>query len=163
MELEVMLSTMNLKNKEEMKKLINQMKITTPVVIINQITEKIPLWDYQEKNIRLYSFPEKGLSKSRNRAMHKLNKDIGILADDDVQYRENYKQIILDAYHTHPDADIIAFYVETKSEERKIKKQKNHKVNWVTAMRIQSPQITFRMSSIQKQDLQFNETFRFWK
>ena len=117
MEIEIMLSTMNLQNEEEMKKLLKQMNIKTSVVIINQITKKIQKWKYEKENIRLYSYYEKGLSKSRNQAISKAKGDIQIIADDDVKYEDNYKEIIKRAYQKYKNADIIAFFVETKNKK----------------------------------------------
>ena len=91
MEIEILLSTMNLKNEEEVKKLVNKMNIKTGVVVINQINKNIKKFDYIDNNIRSYSFYEKGLSISRNRALENANEDILILADDDVKKEDDYE------------------------------------------------------------------------
>lgn len=145
MEVEVLLSTMNGKDKQQIKKLKQKMKITSKTTVINQITEEnIDKTLQEEGNLRIYSYNEKGLSKSRNIALNKLTSDIGIITDDDVIYSENYEEIIKRAYEKHPYADIIAFNVESKNPERPIRKQKTHKVNFISAMRIRSVQITFK-------------------
>lgn len=158
MDIEVLLSTMNLRNKEELINLIRKMNIKTNVLIINQITEKIPIWNYEEGNIRLYSYLEKGLSKSRNKALDKAKGEILIFADDDIQYKDNYAETILNAYNNKKDADIIAFNIETVGN-RKARKQKSHKINWITAMQIQSTQITLRKNFIDNINIRFNELF----
>lgn len=157
MQLEVMLSTINLKDIGQAKELIQKMNVKTSILIINQITEDILPWNYNDGNIRIYSYVEKGLSKSRNHAINKANADIEIIADDDVIYKNDYEEIIKKAYEKYKDADIIAFYVESKNKERKIKKQKNHKVNFITAMKIQSMQITLKKDKIK--GITFNEKF----
>ena len=161
MEVEVLLSTMNLKDIDEANILIKQMKVETPILIINQITKDVLPWDYEGENLKIYSYKQKGLSKSRNKAIRKLSKDIGIIADDDVVYENGYEKIICDAYKKYRDADIIAFYIKSNDKERNIRKQRTHKVNFITAMRIQSIQITFRQELIQKDKdfIKFKEEF----
>lgn len=157
MEIEVLLSTMNLKNKEDLKKLLNKMNNLSNITVINQIKENIPKWEYVEDNIKLYSYYEIGVSKSRNKALNKASGDIEILADDDIIYDNNYKEIIKDAYNKYKDADIIAFYVESTNKLRSVKKQKTHKINWITAMRIQTVQITLKNDSIKNSNIRFKE------
>lgn len=159
MEIEVLLSTMNLKDINQTKKLIKQMNVNTPILIINQITEDISPWNYDDENIKLYSYIEKGLSKSRNRAISNANADVAIIADDDVIYENDYEKTISDAYEKYKDADIIAFYVQSNNKKRSIKRQRTHKVNFITAMRIQSMQITFKSKEIKKEKINFMEEF----
>lgn len=159
MEIEILLSTMNLKNKEEIKNLANKVNTKTDLLIINQINKNIPKFDYTDNNIRSYSFYEKGLSISRNRALENAKRDILILADDDMKYEADYEKVIKKAYEKYKDADVIAFYVESNNKERKIKKQKSHKVNFLTALRIQSSQITFKKESIVDANIKFDEDF----
>lgn len=156
MKLEVLVSTMNLKNEEETETLIKKMHIQGKAVVINQITaQNIAKTTKEDGSFRVYSYNEKGLSKSRNIAIDKLEADIGVIADDDVIYNEKYEETITKAYEKYPDADIIAFYVQSKNESRPIRKQKTHKVNFITAMRIRSVQITLKKESKIKFDEEF--------
>lgn len=159
MEIEVLLSTMNLKNKNELRSLLNKMNISSKITVINQVKENIQKWEYITNKVKLYSYNEVGVSKSRNKALDKASGNIEILADDDVTYEDDYKKIIEDAYQQHKDADIIAFYVECNDKLRGIKKQRNHKINWITAMRIQSVQITFKKEAIKNSNIRFKEQF----
>lgn len=148
MNIEVLVSTMNIKDKQEAIRLFQDMNIKGKAVMINQITDKKiqqTLEENEEK--RIYSYYEKGLSKSRNKAIEKMEADIGVFADDDVVYCDNYEQIIKQAYETYKEADIIAFDMESSNPKRPIRKHRSHKVNYITAMQIQSVQITFRKSN----------------
>lgn len=116
MEVEVLLSTMNLKDINQAKKLTKQMNVNTPMLIINQITDNISPRKYDEGCVKVYSYKEKGLSKSRNRAISKSSADVEIISDDDVVYEDNYKKIIEEAYKKYKDADIIAFYVQSNDK-----------------------------------------------
>ena len=159
MNCEILASVMNQKNCE---KIIQQFNISekNKCLIINQITEGI---NY-EKNIttgnhRFFSVEDKGLSKSRNMAIEKAMGDICIIADDDVEYVENYEKIVKDGYSKYPDADIIAYhfkYVDCKKYKR-IKKE--GRVGYLRSLGISSTQITFKRDSLQQAKIKFDENF----
>lgn len=113
MKIEVLISTMNLKEPET---LLKEMNVQTPYKIINQVKE---IKQIKDKNV--YSYQEKGVSKSRNRALQKAEAEICIIADDDVKYVDNYEKIILEAYKKYPKADIIVFKIKSLDKERKVK------------------------------------------
>ena len=83
--------------------------------------------------------------------------EIGIFADDDIMYVENYSDIIFDAYLKYKNADIICFWVESKNPERKNKKIHIKKVNFLNVMKIASFEITFKKKSILDNNLRFDE------
>lgn len=154
MKIEVLVSTMDLENHEE---LLNKMNIKESVVI-NQ-TQSKTLKDITEGENRLYSYQEKGLSKSRNRAIENSEADICIIADDDLKYENNYKNTVEEGYQKYPDADIIAFYVDNFDEKRKRPIRKEGKINLLKSMQIQSVQVTFKRKSIRDKNIKFNERF----
>lgn len=151
MKIEVLVSTMNLNNTKE---LIKNMNIKTKYTIINQ-TQNIEA--IQDNNV--YNYNEKGLSRSRNRAISHAKEEICIIADDDVKYVDNYEKIIKNAYEKHKDADIITFYIESLNQNRPIKKVKSKKINQITAMRIISSQISFKKQSLINNNIIFDEEF----
>lgn len=156
MEVEVLVSTMNQKNEQMADELLKKMNINGKATIINQLTDKtINKIIRNSEDKKIYSYYEKGLSKSRNKAMEKLKGDIGVFADDDIIYGVNYNKTIQKAYEKFPDADIIAFYVESRNKNRQVRKQNTHRVNIITAMRIQSFQITFKKGI----NIKFDEEF----
>lgn len=151
---------MNVKNKIEFNKLISKMKIKGNSVVINQCPdmEKIP------DNIdgvmqKFYSYKEKGLSKSRNKAIEKCQSDIFLIADDDMQYVNNYENIVRDAYEKYKDADIIAFYVSSDNKNNIKPKLKEGKINFLTTFKLQSVQLSFKTESIKSQNIKFDENF----
>lgn len=152
--IEVLISTMNLQNQQDLLKKMNVKRS----VIINQ-TNNINLEDIVSGDNRLYSFKEKGLSKSRNKAIVNSNADICIIADDDLKYESDYEKIVEDGYNTYPEADIIAFYVDNIEDKKRKIIRKQGKINIIQSMRIQSVQITFKKNSIINNDLKFNEKF----
>lgn len=158
MNVEVLVSTMNKTDKEQ---LVKEMNIKGNVVVINQVTKKDidHLVNNVEGNQKMFSFREKGLSKSRNKAIDNSNGDICVIADDDLKYVENYEEIIKTAYEEYKDADIIAFYVESEDFNNKKMPLSPGKVGYLKSMKIQSVQMTFKRKSIQDSGLKFDENF----
>ena len=88
---EVLLSTMHIKNEKELKEIIDTNKITTDVIVINQVDNKENIFNYSEKGKEIKSFQEKGASKSRNRLLENAKGDICIFADDESNTRLHNK------------------------------------------------------------------------
>lgn len=130
--------------------------ITVPAdyLVINQYScESI-----EKENI--FNFKEKGLSRSRNHALSKSQAEIVLISDDDIHYMENIENLILEAFKNHPDADIITFQIQTP-EKQPYKQYKSTKFwhNTKTLMGVCSVEIAFRLSSISKHMLEFDEHF----
>lgn len=160
MKLEILLSTMSLKNKEANEQLLQKMNVKVDSLTINQITKN----EIQEENItnsknRLISIKDKGLSKSRNMAIENAKGDICIIADDDVKYVDDFQDIIENEYSKNPQYDIICFWVESDNKNRRIKRMITSPIGKIRAMRICSFQITFKKSKIIKKNVKFNEDF----
>ena len=154
--IETLVSTMNLKNKEEHEKLIKIMNIKGKSIIINQITKNdIEIFSSIEGKNRVISFKEKGLSKSRNKAIKNSIADICVIADDDMLYYDNYENIILSAYDKYKEADIIAFCVDTSNKERPLHRLNEGKLGFKDTLKLVSVQITFRRESFLKNNLNF--------
>lgn len=156
MKLQVLVSTMN---QTDIHKLVKDMGIKSAIVI-NQITEKIDTpKDITSEKLCSVSVKERGLSKSRNRAIALSNADICLIADDDMYYLENYENIVADAYRLYQTADIIAFYVGNDRPGSSKIMLKKGRVRFIKSMRISSVQISFKKSSLSKAGIAFNETF----
>lgn len=151
MEIEVLISTMNLKEQQE---LLKKMNILTKSIIINQCNSENKLKNEEKGDNKLYNYMEKGLSRSRNQAIKHSTGDICVIADDDIKYDNNYEKTIKKAYDKYKDADVIAFYIKNGKP-----KMKEGKINFVSSMKIQSVQLTFKRKSILKNNIMFNELF----
>lgn len=155
--LEVLVSTMNL---EDYSKLVNKMNIKGKCVIINQITKKnVEDINVENEKTKVFSYREKGLSKSRNKAIDASLADICVIADDDLTYVEDYEKIIMDAYDKYKDADMIAFYVNNTDKTRPITQQEEGRVGFLKSMKISSVQVTFKRKSIADANIRFEEEF----
>lgn len=158
--IQVLLSAMNIENEEQYKKLLKQNKITGNVITVNQVDNKEDIFQIENGMQKIYSYQEKGVSKSRNKLLEKLSKEIGILADDDTIYCQNYENIIEEEYAKNPKADVIIFFVENQNPNReKIKKIGNKKLRAFDVMRVRTCEVTFKKESLKKVNAKFDNTF----
>lgn len=148
MRLEVLLSTMNLNKKD-----LNKMNITSKCTVINQ-TNKEGYTKY--KNFDIYSYNEKGLSRSRNRGLEKVTGDIIILCDDDVVYNKDYEKNIINEFMNNPKADVIFFNIDNPFRMKKINK-KNKRLHFYNSLKYGSVNIAFKRKCIK--NIRFNELF----
>lgn len=161
MSLEILVSTMNQKTKKDIETLQKKMNIKCSSLIINQCPNetKDKLLIYNNKVCKVISYPEKGLSKSRNCAIKQSTSDICVIADDDLCYEDDFEKKVISSYEKYPDADIIAFYVESSNKDRPTTMQKDGKKSYIGSMKISSFQITFKRKSIINNNLYFDERF----
>ena len=156
MKIQVLVSTMN---KIDIIGLTKSMKIND-YVVINQNTKDVKSPpDSIGPNRSYLTFNEKGLSKSRNKAIKYSEADVCAIADDDMYYEENYESLINDAYSKYPDADIIAFHVETKGSNHIKTTMAEGRIGKIKSMKLASWQITFKRSSVTNVNQSFDIRF----
>lgn len=156
MNLQVLVSTMH----QIDHSLIKKMKIQSDTIVINQCNNnKEDVIKKGELLIKWVNSTERGLSRSRNSAIKYSNGDICLLSDDDLEYVSGYEKIILEKFKQHPEADIISFQVEGIEEKFKNYYPKSRKLNYLTLMKVSSVEIAFRLESIEKAGVTFNELF----
>jgi len=167
-------------------KYIDILNIQTDAVIINQCDrderqEIQALEDEKGRNVLFLSSTERGLSKSRNQAIREsarlgtdvehrdaaeadvehrdaADDDICIFCDNDVVYEDNAKDLITGAFSRHPEADIIVFFIRRPERQAPIREAEGD-LKYSGAMKIFSPEIAFRRSSLVKNNLYMNELF----
>lgn len=156
MSVQVLISTMNQKD----NLLVNRLKINSDCIILNQCDKnnKLILKDKLYNTIIINS-KTRGLSKSRNLLIENATKDICLIGDDDLEYVDNYENIIYEQFERFPNADVIAFQVEGIEEKFKDYPNKEKKLNLITSMKVASVEIAFRLSSIKMNNIKFNEQF----
>lgn len=148
---QVLLSVMNIKSKKQYEELLNENKIVGNVIAVNQIEDKQELFNIDQGHQKIYSYHEKGASKSRNRLLENATGDICIFADDDTIYVENYEKIIKEEYAKNPKADMIIFWAENANSKReKIKKIGNKKINYLDIMKIRTYEISTKKETLEK-------------
>ena len=131
--------------------MINSSHIVSDTVIINQCDEnKYEEFYLQNNKIRVFSYKEKGLSRSRNRGLENIadDTDIVCITDDDVIFEDNYKEIIRNGYENNKKADIISFNV--RRSNGRLNKKLPKKPKYISVFRICSVSITFNAKKVKK-------------
>ncbi len=151
MKLEVLMSCMH----QTDDILVRKSCLTGNVVMVNQCQEEL----YQEFRtergmLRMFSCTERGLTKSRNRAIKESNADICLLCDDDEIFLPDYEPDILQAYRNLPEADIIIFKMTNYPEKFK---NKVMRLRFPQTMHVASWQISFRRQRLLESGVRFDE------
>lgn len=156
MNIELLVSTMYQKNIIE---LCEKMNIQTNAIVINQCDKfNYEKFDIKDSTIISYSFNEKGIGLSRNNALMRATADICMFSDDDMIYKDNYEQIVLESFSELEDADVIIFNLEEKNQTRYII-NKIERVGWHNYLRYGTARIAIRRESIIKNTIFFNQLF----
>lgn len=141
---------------------IDSLKITGSAVVVNQCSDdEISEVTRRSVNgsdqaVMYVKTKQRGLSRSRNMAIENSDAEICILCDNDVVYEDGYEEMILNEFDKRPDADIIVFYIKRK-EKPQPNYQEERKMDYLSVLKIFSPEIAFRRESIR--DLRFDEDF----
>lgn len=108
------------------------------------------------KHYRMISTTERGLSRSRNKALANARNDYCLICDDDELLYEGYEEKIISAYQDFPDADIICFKVIFNG---KTYSERSCRIGYLRALRVSSVQICVKLKSIRKAGITFDVNF----
>lgn len=83
------------------------------VIVVQQLihSEELLTLDFEAK---IVAYKEKGLAKSRNKALALASCPIALICDDDISFVKGFEESILTAYASHPEAALISFKIEDK-------------------------------------------------
>lgn len=145
MTLEVLLSAMHLEDYHY----IESLNITGNCVVVNQCDRNSrQVVEEKARQITYIETIERGLSKSRNMAIENAKADICIFCDNDVEYQEDYEQLILNEHKHHPEFDIIVFHVESSIHPVPCYSSPR-RIHFLTSGRLHSVEITFKRDRLQ--------------
>ena len=97
MKVEVLASVMN----ASLRETVQHMNLQSDAVIINQCDRlgqeemQISQENGEVRTIRFYSFPDRGIGRSRNEAILRAEGDICLFSDEDIVYEDGYETAIL--------------------------------------------------------------------
>lgn len=140
---------------------IEEMNINSDVVFANQ-ADRVEYLEhsFSDYSARMITTNTKGVGKNRNIALLYAKADICLFADDDIRYNDNYKEVVLNAFSQHKDADIIIFNIHSGTPDRKISQiKRNHRMRRFERNPFGGPRIAVRLSSINKKNLWFTTLF----
>jgi hypothetical protein len=108
---------------------------------------------------KVFTYKEKGVSLSRNKALEKATAPIALMADDDTYFIKGFEEIILKAHEQHTDAHIITFQaMNTKGKPFKNYSDKAYKHNFRTILKISNIEVSINLSKLKNRKL-FDENY----
>jgi len=118
--------------------------------------------DHPSQSVNWHCLNSNGLSISRNKGLSVVadNDAVVLIGDDDVKYYVGFDAAVIKAYEKYPDSDVILFMVNTpdggslRSYPRKM-----CMLGYKRIMNACSIEISFRMKSIEKIGVKFDERF----
>ena len=155
-EFQILLSCMHQKDWS----IVGKSNICSDVVIVNQCdrdeqqTGVFKTLNGDDAAVTFDCTTERGLSRSRNRAIRISNAEICLIADDDELFETDCKQNILNAFNQNREYDVILFKVDFNNKQYPAKRQK---IGYIQALRTYSVQIAFRRKSIVEKGIEFDE------
>lgn len=129
-----------------------------PVLVISQGVEES---EQIESNFSFFGFEEKGISRSRNRALEKSEADIVLFADDDLVFVNDLQSKVTRAFQNFPNADVITFRVQTPEGQPYKDSYKNEPFFHTRSsiFKVSSVEIAVRSSRIKEAKIKFDEHF----
>jgi hypothetical protein len=155
MKLQVLVAAMN----QTDHSLLDKLNIQSDVIVGNQTDhDSIEHFNYKKYKATYLNFNERGVGLNRNNALMRADADICLIADDDMVYVDHYPEIVINAFQNLPHADIIIFNLAEKESTRYVIK-KIAKVGYLNYLRYGTARIAFKLSSIRKNGIFFNQCF----
>lgn len=156
MKVEVLASVMNTTPEETAER----MRLNSDAVIINQCDrlgydEK----EYMGHRLRFYSFPERGVGRSRNEAILRAEGDICLFADGDVVYEPGYAEAIEEEFKKNSRAHMILFNVEVARERRTYFNTKRKRIRWYNCARYGAVSFAVRRDALLSSGIMFSLLF----
>ncbi len=161
MKVQLLISAVN----KQPEVLIEEMKVKSDAILIHQCDK----YDYQifkvldenknEREIRVYSFCEKGVGISRNNALLRADKEISLFSDDDIVYEKDYEDKIVKEFEKHKEADVLLFNVNVCEERRTYFNRDFHRVRWYNCGRYPAYAIAIRTDRMQECNVTFSLLF----
>ncbi len=150
MTLEILLSCMH----QSDDALIRRSHITGDVLAINQCDrEGEAIFPTPHGTARMVHTTQRGLTRSRNRAIESAVGDICLLCDDDEVFVEGYENAILSAWEKLPQADLVIFKMTNRTPSFSEKVQP---LRFPKTMKVSSWQISFRREALLASGVRFD-------
>ncbi len=156
MKVEVLASVMH----EDPEALIRRMRLDSDAVVINQCDRL----DYREiedsgNRIRFYSFPDRGVGRSRNEAILRAEGDICLFSDGDLVYEPGYADAVAAEFVQNSDADMILFNVKIEESRRTYHITERKRVHWYNCGRYGAVSFAVRRESLLSSGVTFSLFF----
>lgn len=156
MRIEVLIATMHQEKGDY--SLLNRMGITTDAIVINQCNrDSREIIQYNNHDVLWINTTERGLSRSRNKAIENATGDYCVLADDDEVLSENLETVIMRAVNDDPEVDVFRFQIHGIEDFFKEYSSEKYQMMYLQTMKASSVELVFKRSSIYMNKIKFDE------
>lgn len=156
MQVQVLASVMN----QTKEKIVEQMNLASDAVIINQCDcmnrEEM---EYRGHRVSFFSFPERGVGRSRNEAIIRADRDICLFSDGDIVYEDGYAEAIVQEFQRNPKADMILFNISVEENRRTYHITERKRVRWYNCGRYGAVSFAVRRESLLASGVTFSLLF----
>ncbi|WP_440122500.1 glycosyltransferase [Tenacibaculum sp. Ill] len=164
MTVDILIATVNKNLKNVPLVLLEEREDVSYIVSVQDIDGfgyEIPHALKNRRDVKVVFCIGKGLSLNRNNCLKYSTKDICVIADDDVSYKNEYIDIIKSKFIENTTLDVLVGKIKTYAGEPEYKKykEKKHSINIFNFKNISSIEIAFRRASIIKNSLSFDTDF----
>ncbi len=156
MKVQVLASVMD----ETMERIVERMRLDSDAVVINQC-DCLHFQEMEHKGhmIRFFSFPDRGVGRSRNEAIMRADGDICLFSDEDIVYEPGYAEAVAAEFERNPRADLILFNITVDESRRTYHIQERKRVHWYNCGRYGAVSFAVRRHSLLRSGVTFSLLF----
>lgn len=156
MRVQVLASVMN----QTMEGIAAKMHLDSDAVIINQCDSLgSSEMEYKGHKIRFFSFPDRGVGRSRNEAILRSDGDICLFSDEDIVYEQGYAAAVAEEFERNPSADMILFNITVCKERETYHIDARRQVHWYNCGRYGAVSFAVRRESLLASGVMFSLLF----
>ena len=160
-DIEILVATMNRQSLDFLVPMFPMQHFSEfTILVINQTTQDAMITSHYPR-VRVINVFEKGLSKSRNLALTNAMGKLCVITDDDVVFKADFCNHIINAFNENATAALISFRVE-KAPGVLYKKYPEGRLtatNMGNRLNIMSIEMVVNRNIVQQHKIQFNENF----
>ena len=156
MRVQVLASVMN----QDLRVIADRMQLDCDAVIINQCDRLgYEEMEYKGHILRFYSFPDRGVGRSRNEAILRADGDICLFSDEDIVYEPGYGKAVEEEFRRNPAADMILFNITVEESRRTYHITERKRVRWYNCGRYGAVSFAVKRESLIKFGVTFSLLF----
>lgn len=144
----------------EVDRIVERMQLESDAVIINQC-ERLDAEEVQYKDYKIeyFSFPQRGVGRSRNEAIMRSTGDICVFSDEDIVYVKGYAEAIAREFESNAKADMILFNVTVEESRKTYHITRRKRVRWYNCGRYGAVSFAVRRESLLASGVMFSLLF----
>lgn len=156
MKLEILVAAVD----KDLEKLINSMNLRCDAVIINQSNvDDYKEIEYEYGVVKYASMNERGVGRSRNAALSKATGDILLFSDEDIIYDDDAVTKVLNAFESHPEADMLLFNMEVCENRATYHTEKLTRIKWYNSGRYPTYSFAIKRDKLIESGVEFSLLF----